>query len=330
MIGSPPVAITIGNFDGVHLGHAALVAAARGILDGPGRRGRVVALTFDPHPAAILRPADAPARLTLPADRAAFLRAAGADDVRLLTPDRELLGLSPEAFVEAIVREHRPSALVEGPDFRFGRERAGTVETLRRLGARHGFETVVVEPVEVALGDGGWVVASSSIIRWLISQGRVEDARRCLGRPYELVGEVIPGEQRGRTIGYPTANLDHGDLLLPGDGVYAGVATLPDGATRPAAVSVGTKPTFGAVDRLCEVHLVDCDLPVGDYGWTLRVTFERRLREQMAFATLESLLRQMDRDVAEVRRLCASADPAPGASRDAAPRGPALRTELVR
>lgn len=303
-------ALTIGTFDGVHLGHAALVAAARRSV-GPG--GRVVVVSFDPHPASVLRPGTAPPRLSTLDRKRALLREVGADDVRVLTPARELLDQAPEVFVRGLVDALRPVAIVEGADFRFGHRRAAGVDALRTFGEAMGFEAIVVDPVEVTLTDHARVVVSSTLVRWLVSQGRVADAARCLGRPFELVGEVVRGEQRGRTIGTPTANLDHRDLLLPADGVYAGVAHLPDGARRRAAISVGTKPmfnarrpggnggAFGGAERLCETYLIDHEGPVDDYGWPLRVTFERWLREQMIFASLESLLEQIQRDVARAR-----------------------------
>lgn len=297
-------ALTIGNFDGVHIGHAALVAAARRAV---GSTGRVVALSFDPHPASVLRPGTAPPRLSTLERKRAWLIEAGADEVRLLTPARELLEQSPEAFIAALVDQFRPVAVVEGPDFRFGSRRAGGIEALRAFGRAMEFEAIVVEGVEATLADQSRVVVSSTLVRWLVAQGRVGDAARCLGRPFELGGEVVRGEQRGRTIGYPTANLDHRDLLLPADGVYAGVGHLPDGSCRSAAISVGTKPMFSPIsglnERLCEVFIIDHDGALDEYGWPLRVTLDRWLREQMSFATLDGLLEQMRRDVARAAPL---------------------------
>lgn len=301
----PATVVTVGNFDGVHLGHVALVAAARVAA---GSTGRVVALAFDPHPAAVLRPGSAPARLTTFTQRERLLRAVGADVVEALTPAPAFLARSPEEFVAWLRERHAFSAIVEGSDFRFGRDRAGDIDALRRIGATSAaapFATIVVPPVETALSDQTIVPVRSSVIRWLLERGRVRDAAICLGRPYELECRVVRGDQRGRTIGYPTANLDHGDRLLPADGVYAGSASIGHGEnqrTFRAAISVGTKPTFGASERTCEAHLLEFDGRLDDYGWTIRLRFERWLRDQLTFAGLEPLLAQMALDVASTVR----------------------------
>ena len=292
------IALTIGNFDGVHLGHAALIGACR---EAVGPSGQVVAVTFEPHPIAILRPADAQPRLATPGQRRAWLEAAGADVVETLPATRELLDLPPERFVSQLVERHRPEVVVEGPDFRFGRSRTGTLATLRELGRAMGFRVMAIDAVETALVDGAIVRVSSSLVRWTLGAGRVVDAGLCLGRAYELEGAVVRGEQRGRTIGFPTANLDHGDRLLPADGVYAGHAILPDGRRVPAAISIGTKPTFAGTARVCEAHLVDHVLDLDDYGWTLRLTFERWMRDQLSFSSLEALVAQIGRDVEHAR-----------------------------
>jgi len=200
-----------------------------------------------------------------------------------------------------LVERHRPEVVIEGPDFRFGRSRTGTMATLRELGREMGFRATSVEAVETTLMDGSVVRVSSSLVRWTLGVGRVVDAGRCLGRPYEMEGVVVCGEQRGRTIGFPTANLDHGDRLLPADGVYAGHAHLPDGQRVRAAISVGSKPTFAGAARVCEAHLVDHALDPDDYGWTLRLTFERWLRDQLSFPSLDALVAQLGRDVEQVR-----------------------------
>jgi len=292
---SHSVAVCIGSFDGVHRGHQAILRAAREALDGG---GRVVAVTFDPHPGAVLRPALAPRRLTTIAQRTDCLRAAGADEVEVLEPTADLLGQTPEAFVASIKDRHRPRVIVEGPDFRFGRDRAGTVETLRSLEAAGGFRTLIIDPVEVALVDHHLVRVSSTMARRLIEDGRVRDAAALLGRPYELEGTVVPGDRRGRDLGVPTANLDHRDYVLPADGIYAGAAVTPDGRRFPAAVSVGTKPTFGENPRVIEAHLVGFDGPVDEYGWTLRLALTGWIRDQIRYDDVTALRRQIDRDIA--------------------------------
>lgn len=296
-------AITVGSFDGVHIGHAALIRAAR---DAAGPDARLVALAFFPHPLSVLRPGAQPVQLTPWSRRRHFLLEAGADEVVRLEPTRDLLALEPRAFVERIAREHAPNVWAEGPDFRFGKARAGDTRTLADLGREFGFRAVVVPQAEVALTDLTLAPASSTLTRWLLSRGRVRDARLVLGRPYEIVGVVEPGDQRGRAIGYPTANITT-ECALPADGVYAGVATLPDGRDLAAAVSVGTKPTFGERPRTLEAHLLDARepwdgrgadrSPLG-YGWTVRLRFTAWLREQLRYDRLEDLIAQIELDAA--------------------------------
>ncbi|UCD75085.1 MAG: riboflavin biosynthesis protein RibF [Phycisphaerales bacterium] len=301
----PLTAITIGNFDGVHVGHIQLVRMARAAV---GDEGHVIVLSFDPHPASILHPEQVPQRLSTCEQRSRLLKQVGADEITCLQPTLEFLQQEPEEFLTTTVNPYRPDVIVEGPDFRFGHGRAGTVQTLRSLEARHGFHTVVIDPVEIALSDHSLVRVSSSVIRWLLERGRVRDAARLLGRPYELVGPVIAGDRRGREIGIPTANLDHDDLLLPGDGIYAGTAVLDDGRSCPAAISVGRKPTFGGGERICEAHLLGHDGPLDDYGWTAHLQFHDWIRDQVAFSSVQRLVRQMHRDIARVGALRATAE----------------------
>ena len=299
-----PTALTIGNFDGVHIGHQRLVRAAR---EAVGAEGSVCALSFDPHPISILRPDHTPPRLTRFDQRRDQLLRAGADTVERIEPTPELLGREPHDFIESLVKRYRPALFVEGPDFRFGKRRAGSVETLRDLGRQMNFRTIVLDAVEVPLANHILVRVSSSIIRWLLVRGRVDDARRLLGRPYELTGPVVSGDRRGRDLGVPTANLDHGELLLPADGIYAGRARGHDGDWHPAAISIGTKPTFGRSERLCEAHLIDYAGPVDHYGWTIRITLDAWLREQLAYADVPALLAQLRRDIERTRQLIPAA-----------------------
>ncbi|MDZ4756044.1 MAG: riboflavin kinase [Phycisphaerae bacterium] len=293
--------MTIGNFDGVHRGHAALVAAARRAV---GTTGTVVAVTFEPHPMVRLRPQSAPPRLTRADVRRSLLMDAGCDDVIEMDPSPELLALDPHAFIANLRRQLPFDVVVEGSDFRFGRQRAGSVETLRELGARLGFTFVEVPPIDIALNDRTLVCASSSVIRWLVSQGRVRDAAALLGRPYTMTGVSIPGDRRGRAIGFPTLNLGPTEQQLPMDGVYGGFARLPDGSSALAALSVGTKPTFGQSARTCEAHLVDTHLPLDWYGAEMAFSFLTWIREQRSFASLdgsEGLLERIRADIREIR-----------------------------
>lgn len=299
------LAATIGNFDGVHLGHVALVTAARRHV---GQAGRVVAVTFEPHPVARLRPEAAPPRLTSPAERRRLLAEAGADEVVELEPTRELLGLGPEEFTRTL-RERIPfTAIVEGDDFRFGRGRSGSLDTMRGLGRTMGFEAIEVGEVDVPLCDQTLVRASSSIVRWLLARGRVVDAMCVLGRPYEIVSVTVPGDRRGRTIGFPTLNCGPIEQMLPMDGVYGGIATLPPTPAGPrqaiAAISIGTKPTFhgDAAPRTCEAYLLDTTLPLDWYGVPIRLALTTWIREQRTFAGLDGLLERIRADVEEIRR----------------------------
>ena len=292
-------ALLIGNFDGVHLGHVALVEHARQVAS---VGGHVIALAFDPHPVTVLRPGSEPRSLTTPRQRATLLAGAGCDEVRFMEPTRQRLGQPPEEFIEWIVEEFKPRWIVEGSDFRFGKGRAGDLENLRSLGKRHGFEVIEVPGVQAHRADLQLVEVRSGLIRDFICRGRIRDAAMLLGRPHALEGTVIKGEQRGRELGFPTANLDHGTLLLPADGIYAGTAVLGNGDKRIAAISVGTKPTFDEQPRVCEVHMLDHDGPLDDYGWTLEVRFEHWLRDQVAYEGVDPLVDQLHRDLAETRR----------------------------
>lgn len=313
--------LTIGTFDGVHRGHQALVGRARERAASIGPDVLVAALVFDPNPIEILRPREAPARLTTFEQKRRNLLACGADEVHRLEPNSTLLRETPEEFITIVRREHGMVGVVEGPDFRFGKARAGDVRTLDELGRRLGFFVDVVEPVTVALNDHTIVPARSTLVRWLLEHGRVSDAARVLGRPHTLAGTVVSGDRRGRTIGYPTANIDS-PCVAPADGVYAGRARLSDGRVFTAAISVGRKPTFGDGGRAVEAVLLGdspdpaaagevgagapawAPLPgLPEYGWTLELEFIAWIREQIRYNGVEPLLEQMARDCAQIARI---------------------------
>ncbi len=297
---SGSTAIIIGNFDGVHVGHMQLVRVARSVV---GDDGRVIALSFDPHPLTVLRGSD-PGRLSTMPERTRDLRRAGADDVVALEPTVAFLHQEPEEFLTTIIDPYRPDAIVEGPDFRFGRDREGTVQTLRTLESRHGYRTIVIDPVEMPLTDHSIVTVSSTMIRWLLQRGRIRDAAMLLGRPFELSAQIVPGDRRGREIGTPTANLDHDGRMLPADGIYVGAGRREDDRWYPAAISVGTKPTFGNRPRACEAHLIGYDGPLDDYGWTIRLEITDWLRDQIAFPGVKLLTEQLKRDISRAKELC--------------------------
>ena len=292
--------VTIGNFDGVHLGHRAILRRAAdvaGRLDLPVR-----VVTFEPHPAAVLQPASPPARLMSPAAKIEHLRDCGAVVVDVVEPTRRWLDQSPQEFVKWLVERHAPAAVVEGTNFCFGKDRTGQVETLAALGRSHGFEVHVVDRVEVSTQDQLRVPVSSTFLRWLLEQGRVADAGRCLTKPYGLTARVVRGQDRGKALRIPTANLDPealGDVVVPGDGVYAGLVELDGDKAYPAAISVGVKPTFGDASRAVEAHALDYE---GDlYGQIVTVRFCRWLRDQRPFNNAEALVGQIQRDISQTR-----------------------------
>jgi riboflavin kinase/FMN adenylyltransferase len=285
--------VSIGNFDGVHRGHQRIIEVARELKETTG--GELVVVTFEPHPLTVLRPEKAPPRLTPSSLKRELLRQAGVDRLVVIPPAHEVLDLSAEDFWAILRDEVRPVQMVEGGTFTFGKGRGGTIEKLKVWTAEAGMKLRVIEPVEVALLDLTVVAVSSSLIRWLLGNGRVRDAAICLGHAYTLEGEIVKGYQRGRTIGVPTANLDCGEQLVPAEGVYAGRCAV-DGKVYPAAVSIGRMETFGdKLRRQVEAHLVGFE---GDlYGQTLRVELLDWLREQRKYGQIEALMTQIRRDI---------------------------------
>ncbi len=298
-----PCAVAVGNFDGVHVGHAAIVGRLRAAA---ARHGvSAVVLTFDPHPASILRPEQAPLPLTTPARRAELLLALGVNAVCVQPADAALMALEAEAFYAGVLRgRFAARAIVEGQDFRFGARRRGDVAMLATLCGRDGVELDVVPPVVI---DGEAV--SSSRIRTLVAAGRVAEAHTLMTAPYRLTGAVVVGARRGGTIGFPTANLAGIATLLPALGVYAAVAHV-DGVAVPAAVHVGPNVTFGETSVSVEAHLIGF---AGDlYGRPLDVDFLDRVRDTRRFSSVEDLKAQLADDVAAARRIVAAAASSPG------------------
>jgi riboflavin kinase/FMN adenylyltransferase len=286
--------LAIGNFDGVHLGHASLIARLREQAHALG--GPAVALTFDPHPLQLLRPEHFQPVLTTLSDRAELLQAAGADHVLVLRTTWDLLRLSAADFFQRVIR-HGITArvLVEGPNFRFGHNREGTVETLAALCDPAGFRLDLVPPLK--LDD---VPVSSSRVRRELLKGDARMAATLLGRPYRLRGIVGTGQRRGQTLGFPTANIEQIESLVPGNGVYA-VRALYEGRAWPAAANVGPNPTFGEQARKLEVHLIGFEGQL--YGRELAVEFVERLRDTRPFAGVEQLVRQLHADVDHARQV---------------------------
>jgi riboflavin kinase/FMN adenylyltransferase len=290
-------AVTVGNFDGVHRGHAQIVERLRDLARRAG--GPAVVFTFDPHPVRLLRPSSAPPPLTWTDRKAALLAELGVDALVSYPTDEALLNLTAREFFDRILRGALDArALVEGTNFCFGHDRAGTIDVLREFAGGAGVALEVVEPITL---DGE--VVSSSRVRKLIAAGRIDEARRLLTRPYRIRGVVRHGASRGAKIGFPTANLDGIDTLLPGPGVYAGYAVA--GATRrPAAVNIGPNPTFGEQTLKIEAHLLDYHGNL--YGSLMELDFLARLRDVRPFASLDELKAQLAQDVARTKEIAAA------------------------
>ncbi len=303
-----PSVVTIGVFDGVHRGHRALLRRARDVAheqSTPGYDVPVVAVTFDPHPLAVLAPDREPARLTDMEQRARLLAVAGARRVLVLPFDAAMSTWSPQEFVQRVVVDALDAAaVVVGESFRFGHRAAGDVPLLRELGQRHGF---IVEGLGLAGDQQPW---SSTYVRQCLTEGDVEEAARVLGRWFSIEGVVVRGDQRGRRLGYPTANVPTpARAAVPDDGVYAGFLRRldePMASMLPAAVSVGTNPTFNGIDHRVESYVLDRD-DLELYDVAVEVSFVRRLRGQVRFDDVDALVEQMRFDCDTARAVLAAA-----------------------
>lgn len=286
--------ISIGNFDGVHTGHATMLRALKVLASSQNRPA--VAVTFDPHPIVLLRPEHAPPVLTTPEERVRLLKLCGMDGVVILPVNRQLLEMSPVQFFSDVVQgSFQAKGIVEGPNFQFGKGRAGTVATLERLCTSAGMDLRIAQAVE----DSSQLV-SSSRIRTLLSERSLGEAVKLLGHPYRLSGTVESGAQRGRTIGFPTANLGGVVSLIPANGVYAGQTEL-DGKRYTVAVSIGPNPTFADQRQKIECHIVGYS---GDlYSKRLDVDLLHDIRPLCSFPSVNALIQQIESDVAECVRL---------------------------
>ncbi len=294
----PRCVLTVGNFDGVHVGHQEIIRHARSLAVPAG--DPVVALTFDPHPLAVVAPAKAPLHLMALPERVHRLAQAGADTVVVAHSDRGLLSMEAERFIrDVLMARFHPLHIVEGPTFGFGKGRKGNPQLLREVTKPLGCETHIVEPVAITGDDGRSLPVSSSCIRQLLLDGDVALAARCLGRPYTIESTVVHGAARGRSLGYATANIVLPDgQVEPGEGVYAGT-TVVRGKPYASAISIGRAETFGKNKRQIETHLLDFE---GDlYEKAIRVEFVQRIRGQMKFATVAALVDQIRQDVQSVR-----------------------------
>ncbi|WP_207890375.1 bifunctional riboflavin kinase/FAD synthetase [Rubrobacter taiwanensis] len=289
--------VALGTFDGVHLGHQAVVR--RAVVEGRRLGLSSVAATFHPHPRSVVRPGTEPALLTPIGVRRELLLGLGVDEVVTIPFTRELSLKTPEEFVrEVLVGELDAAGVVVGENFRFGRGAVGDVEALRRLMDGFGGRVWSVGVLEA----GGEV--SSTRIRRAVAEGRVEEAARLLGRPFTLRGKVVEGDRRGRTIGFPTANLiPEAGVVVPGRGVYAGEAVV--GRERfGACINVGIAPTFGRGVPRVEAYILDFDRDI--YGWEIDVYFTHRLREEKKFGGVEELVAQLEQDVRQAREIAAA------------------------
>jgi riboflavin kinase/FMN adenylyltransferase len=287
--------LALGNFDGLHRGHAKIIDRVR--RRAGERGGTPAAMTFDPHPSRIVRPDKAPALLMTTEQRLEALARAGMQGVAVLRFTHEMSLWDPEMFVRTVLVEWLHVAEVwVGANFLFGHDRAGTFTVLRGLGSRHGFRAEKIDAVRYKD-----FVVSSTRIRRLVSEGRVDEAGALLGHHFFIDGTVVRGAERGRQIGFPTANLQTANELLPPAGVYATTASV-NGIAWPSVTNVGLRPTFGDVDRIqVETHLLDATRDL--YGAQVRLSFVQRLRDERKFADVDALRAQIDADCRAARRL---------------------------
>ncbi len=303
--------LTIGNFDGVHLGHQEIFRTARRIARERG--AEMVVMTFEPHPVAILHPEKAPGVLTPLSLKLHLLEEYADNCIIVLEDDKHLLSLSPEAFVdEFLMATIRPSVIVEGDDFHFGAARAGDVKTLAEFGRGKGFEVVVVPPRQIEIATTSQVLrVSSTIVRFMLEGGHVAEAAAALSRPYRLLGPIVSGWGRGRKLGFPTLNMQTPRQILPAEGVYAGFVKtagseqdlLRELQQVPAVFSIGQARTFGdEYPLLIEAHLLIEG--VGDMtGHWMAMDFVERIRSQHKYGSPEELVTQIARDCQEARTI---------------------------
>ncbi|MFA5909368.1 MAG: bifunctional riboflavin kinase/FAD synthetase [Vicinamibacterales bacterium] len=287
--------LALGNFDGLHRGHVKIIERIqRGASE---RGGTSVVLTFDPHPPRVLRPDKAPLLLMTKAQKLDALARAGVQGAAVVRFTHEMSQWEPDAFVRTVLVEWlRVAEVWVGADFLFGRNRSGNFTLLKSLGAQHGFRAEKIDPVRYKD-----FVVSSTRIRRLVSEGRVDEAGALLGHHYALDGVVVEGARRGRDMGFPTANLSTGNELLPPNGVYATAVTV-EGAVYPSVTNIGQRPTFG--DQLAttiEAHLIGRSMDL--YGKTVRLAFVQRLRDERKFPDIEALQDQIAADVRRAARL---------------------------
>ncbi len=301
-LGKAGCVLTIGNFDGVHTGHQKILSAAKQAT--VERKADLVVMTFQPHPLEVLRQDKAPAVLTPAELKESLLAGLGADYLCVLKSTTELLVLSPTDFVERfLINGVRPSVVIEGDDFNFGAGRDGNVHTLQKIGQQKGFEMLIVDSQKAKISDGRIVEVSSTMIRNMLMQGNVTDAAIELGRPYRLIGKIVPGRGKGRQLGFPTLNMEKPNQLVPAEGVYAGFAAIADSlkkvcvseAKKEAAFSIGRAATYGGENLLIEAHLLS-EKADNLYGKWLAMDFVQFIRSQQKFENETELKKQIAKD----------------------------------
>jgi riboflavin kinase/FMN adenylyltransferase len=294
-----PLFLAIGVFDGVHLGHQAVISTSA--RHAHSANGTPVVVTFDPHPAKVLRPEKAPHLLTATEHKIALIRALGVAHLLVIKFDQEFAATPPEVFVEQLVRHSKPlREICVGHEWSFGKARAGNLDLLEKLGARFDFNVVGIKPVAVK-GN----VVSSTAIRQAIEAGDFDQAAEMLGRDYTILGTVTHGDNLGKKIGFPTANLSAHSEQFPPNGVYFAEAWI-GGVLHHGVVNLGVRPTVhsGKAERVLEIYLLDFDRDI--YGANVEVRFVQYLRPEKKFENLEALTRQIDVDVRKARELCAA------------------------
>jgi len=302
--------LTIGNFDGVHVGHQEILRTARRLAEDNGTEMAV--MTFEPHPVAVLHPEKAPGVLTPLPLKLHLLKDYADHCIIVLADNRDLLKLSPQDFVDRfLMATLQPSVIVEGDDFNFGVGRAGDVNLLNRLGQERGFRVVVVPPRQIELASSQKVRVSSTIIRYMVESGHMAEAAAALSRPYRLIGSVVRGWGRGRKLGFPTLNMQKPEQIIPAEGVYAGCVEIADEQPQllqeqrhlAAVFSVGQARTFGDQHPL----LIEAHLLIGNIGemtgkW-MAMDFVQRLRSQHKFSTPQELVAQIQKDCEAARQV---------------------------
>jgi len=307
------IVLTIGNFDGVHIGHQVILAAAKRIAEQ--RQAELVVMTFQPHPLSVLNPEKAPGALTPPALKEHLLTEFGAETLFVVKSELELLRLRAEDFVERFITKGiRPSVVVEGEDFNFGYERKGSVHTLQKLAEAKGIEVVIVGPKKAKLADSRTVEVSSTVIRDMVTKGKVADAAILLGRPYRLISGIVPGRGKGKRLGFPTLNLEKPQQIVPAEGVYVGTVEVAESIEEvcsaeeriPAVFSLGRATTYGAGQPLLvEAHLLVDNAEQLTGRW-MAIDFIERIRSQQKFETETELSKQIAKDCEKAKQIIAT------------------------